>query len=199
MRRGFTIAELAVTTALTVMVAGGGLMVLCSTRNAENSTWLSADAFEEAVHAQLWLERDLAALHHEPDEPPAELTFDGSGAACGITFTGWQPHGERPVPLRWQFDARTGRLERSVAGVATGRFELGVGAQVRFSIVDPGYAYGELPALGAFGNRIAFRITSAAQNVHGRKALTLVGAAPLRLKAARDTFPFWNPITKVAP
>ena len=197
MRRGFTIAELAVTAALGILVAGAGLTVLCSTRSAENRTWLRADVVEEAVHAQLWIERDLAALQHAAGEPPAELLLDASGAASGFACLSWQAHSDRPLPVRWTFDAAGGVLERQVDGIRAGRFVLGAGSAVRFSIVDPGYAHGQLPAIGAFGNRIAFRITAGAQNVRDRRALTLVGAVPLRIKAARDTFPFWNAVAQV--
>jgi hypothetical protein len=175
-RRGFTVAELAVAAGVGVIIAGAGLLVMLSARAAESRAGFAADAVEQAVHAQLALDRDLAALHHGADAPPARVAAD----AAAMELATWPA-----VQVRWLFDAATGTLTRTAAGERPARFLLGKGAVVRFCLVDPGYAYGGPPVLGAYGNRVAYRISAG--------TFTLTGAAPLRLKASRDTFPFWNP------
>ena len=191
-RRGFTLAELAVATLLGVLVVSGGLLVFLSAGNAEDRTWLKADAVEEAVVAQVTLERDLAAL----DQPVGQAPAIVDETAAGLAFRAWLPDHDEPVAVEWRHAA--GVLARTVAGARTHAFRLGTGAVVRFSVVDPGFARGGLPVLGAFGNRVAYRITAGAEHPRQRRAITLVGAVPLRVKASRDTFPFWSPIPEVA-
>lgn len=183
-RRGFTVAELTVTLALGLLAMAGGVAVLCSTRAAEDRTWLKADAVDQAVRAQLWLERDLAAL--AAPRPPAAAE-DGTELALTMATRA----GAREA-VTWRFDASKGALVRTRAAGQAMRFALGLGARVRFAVVDPGYARGLPPRAGEYGNRVAYRITAGASHPRGRQALTLVGAVSLAVKASRDTFPFWS-------
>jgi hypothetical protein len=185
------VVELLVIMALGLLVMAAGLAVLFSTRTAEDRTWLKADAAEQAVRAQLWLERDLATLARDPaaEELAPPVPYAGEDGT-ELAFASRARDGAKAVA--WRFDPGSGVLVRKVQTRTSMRFALGKGSQVRFAVVDPGFAHGKAPKPGEFGNRVSYRITSGAEHGRGRQAITLVGSVTLVVKASRDTFPFWS-------
>ena len=189
-RQGTTLVTLLMATAMASLVMVGGFRLLGGVSRAERRTDASVDAASELARAQLWLDRDLSRMLDAPPTSRVEISDEGRRAQFQILPDDWS---EPARSVSYSYDRIRGVLQREAEGEGLQRFHLGPRGVAVFVILEPSYAFGGPSRLGAYHNRLVYRLSADLSRPNMRSpGITVVGTAPFLVKASRETFPFWN-------